>query len=69
VWIVLALQVVWYALQAGGVQEAESRLYSFRKCGGSGCPYAASWLANVNFYRKIPWWLDSTKMEAASFNM
>ncbi|KAJ1421707.1 hypothetical protein B484DRAFT_119916, partial [Ochromonadaceae sp. CCMP2298] len=45
------------------------RVYGLRKCSGSGCPYAASWLAHVNLYRRIPWWLDTTKMEAASFNV
>lgn len=49
--------------------EGKERIYGFKKCSGSGCPYAASWLAHVNLYRRIPWWLDSTKMEAASFNM
>jgi hypothetical protein len=45
------------------------RVYALKKCGGGGCPYTASWLAHVNLYRRLPWWLDSTKMEAASFNM
>ena len=50
-------------------EEGKERIYGLKKCSGSGCPYAASWLAHVNLYRRIPWWLDSTKMEAASFNM
>ena len=49
--------------------DTSERIYGMKKCSGSGCPYTASWLAHVNLYRKIPWWLDSTKMEAASFNM
>eukprot|EP01032_Pedospumella_encystans_P012089 gene12089-14008_t len=50
-------------------EEGKERIYGLKKCSGSGCPYAASWLAHVNLYRRIPWWLDSTKMEAASFNI
>jgi hypothetical protein len=49
--------------------EEKDRVYFLKKCAGAGCPYTASWLAHVNLYKKIPWWLDSTKMEAASFNM
>jgi hypothetical protein len=49
--------------------ETQDRVYFMKKCGGPGCPYTASWLAHINLYKKIPWWLDSTKMEAASFNM
>ena len=56
------------AVEADALESAE-RVYGMKKCSGSGCPYTASWLAHVNLYRKIPWWLDSTKMEAASFNM
>ena len=50
-------------------EETKERIYGMKKCSGSGCPYTASWLAHVNLFRRIPWWLDSTKMEAASFNM
>lgn len=57
------------AEDAAANTETEERVYSMKKCSGSGCPYTASWLAHVNLYRRIPWWLDSTKMEAASFNM
>jgi hypothetical protein len=46
-----------------------SRLYEFKKCSGAGCPYTASWLINTNLYSKAEWWLHSTKMEAASFNI
>ena len=38
-----------------------------RKVSGSGCPYAASWLAHINLYKKLTWRIDNTKMEAASF--
>lgn len=33
----------------------ERRIYDFRKVGGAGCPYTASWLANINLYRRIVW--------------
>lgn len=45
------------------------RIYFLKKCAGAGCPYTASWLIHVNLYRKLTWWLDVTKMEAASFNV
>ena len=45
------------------------RIYSFKQVGGAGCPYTASWLAHVNLYRTITWYVDSTKMEAASFRI
>jgi len=44
-----------------------SKLYGLKKCAGSGCPYTASWLAHINLYRKLSWWLHSTKMEEATF--
>lgn len=47
----------------------ESRVYDFTKCTGPGCPYTASWLAHTGLYQKTHWWMESTKMEAASFNM
>jgi hypothetical protein len=50
-------------------QGATDRIYFLKKCGGAGCPYTASWLIHVNLYRKLTWWLDVTKMEAASFNV
>ena len=57
-------------LAATGEQaDSENRIYFMKKCNGAGCPYTASWLAHINLYRKLPWWLDITKMEAASFNM
>jgi hypothetical protein len=45
------------------------RLYFMKKLGGAGCPYMASWLVHVNHFRRVKWWIDITKMEAASFNM
>jgi hypothetical protein len=48
---------------------SNERIYFMKRCGGAGCPYTASWLSHINLYRTIPWWLESTKMEAASFNM
>ena len=47
----------------------ESRVYHMKKCKGAGCPYTASWLSHINLYRRVGWFLDSTKMEAASFNI
>jgi len=49
--------------------ETQERMYDFKKCSGSGCPYMASWLVNVNLFSRAEWWLHSTKMEAASFNI
>jgi hypothetical protein len=53
--------------QNSSSEEETERLYEFKKCGGAGCPYTASWLISVNLYRQIDLWLHSTKMEAASF--
>ena len=47
----------------------EARVYHMKKCKGAGCPYTASWLSHVNLYRRVGWFLESTKMEAASFNI
>ena len=49
--------------------EEEQRVYDFRRCYGADCPYAASWLATTNLFSKSHWWMESTKMEAASFNV
>jgi hypothetical protein len=51
-----------------GVEGAD-RTYWFRKVGGAGCPYAGSWLIDTNLFIKSHWWLTSTKMEEASFNI
>lgn len=49
---------------------AESaRVYGAKRCRGGGCPYTASWLAHVNLYKRTGWYLTSTKMETASFNI
>ena len=45
------------------------RQYWFKKCRGSGCPYTGSWLSHINLYKRVGWHLESTKMEAASFNI
>lgn len=45
------------------------KLYELKKCRGGGCPYAASWLLDINFYFNIHWYLWSTKMEEASFRV
>ena len=50
-------------------ESEDRRIYDFKKVGGAGCPYTASWLAHINLYRRITWYLDSTKMEAASFQV
>lgn len=47
----------------------DARIYDMKKCHGAGCPYTASWLNHINLYRKANWWLDSIKMEAASFSI
>ena len=53
-----------------GSNDIESqRVYGLKRCSGGGCPYTASWLADINLYRQLPWYMDSTKMEAASFTM
>jgi hypothetical protein len=46
-----------------------TRVYHFKRCRGSGCPYTASWLSHINLYRRVGWHLESTKMETASFNI
>lgn len=51
------------------MSEDEERVYFMKKITGAGCPYTASWLIHTNLYRKTPWWIDITKMEAASFNV
>lgn len=52
-----------------GMTEESKRLYDFSKVNGAGCPYTASWLAHINLFIKSHWWMESTKMEAASFNI
>ena len=48
---------------------SDTMVLEFSKVNGAGCPYTASWLANVNLFSKAHWWMESTKMEAASFNI
>ena len=45
------------------------RIYFLKRVNGAGCPYTASWLVHINLYRKVTWYLDITKMEAATFSM
>lgn len=45
------------------------RLYFMKRLGGAGCPYTASWFIHINHFRRVTWWIDITKMEAASFNV
>ena len=47
----------------------EESVYKLRKCGGAGCPYAAAWFVDVYTYITSKWYLHSTKMEQASFNI
>jgi hypothetical protein len=41
--------------------------YALSRCRGGGCPYSASWLLHIDFYRRLNWFLWSTKMEEATF--
>eukprot|EP01040_Poterioochromonas_malhamensis_P022469 gene22469-27344_t len=45
------------------------RIYFLKRVNGAGCPYTASWLVHINLYRKVTWYLDITKMEAATFSI
>lgn len=47
----------------------QKRVYFLKKVNGPGCPYTASWLIHIDLYRRVTWYLDITKMEAATFNM
>jgi hypothetical protein len=47
----------------------QKRVYFLKKVNGAGCPYTASWLIHIDHYRRITWYLDITKMEAATFNV
>lgn len=69
--LLLHFCVCIFSIDTTGSNETDSnsRIFFLKKCNGAGCPYTASWLAHINLYRKLPWWLDITKMEAASFNM
>ena len=41
-----------------------ARVYWLRKCSGSGCPYAASWLAHINLFKKV-----NNKKQVFSFKL
>jgi hypothetical protein len=47
----------------------QPRIYFLKKVSGPGCPYTASWLAHVNLYMRVKYWIDITKMEAATFTL
>ena len=40
-----------------------------RKCRGGACPYMAAWLIHTNLYKRMNWYLRSTKMEEAAFRV
>lgn len=42
---------------------------NMKKCKGGACPYMAAWLTHINMYRRVAWYLYSTKMEEASFKI
>jgi hypothetical protein len=78
IWLLLCVLVA-ISISVSVVAEVESqsnasadnseRIYFLKKCGGAGCPYTASWMIHIGLFRKLTWWLDITKMEAASFNV
>lgn len=49
--------------------DTEGRVYFLKRVSGPGCPYTASWLSHINLYRKVKYFIDITKMEAATFSM
>eukprot|EP01031_Cornospumella_fuschlensis_P030984 gene30984-37447_t len=51
------------------IDSKQERIYFLKKVVGPGCPYTASWLAHVNLYRRVKYWIDITKMEAATFSL
>eukprot|EP01036_Dinobryon_divergens_P031463 gene31463-40863_t len=65
------LLLLWLAKgsETNNTSSSGPRIYFLKRCSGAGCPYTASWLAHVNLYRRIPWAMESTKMESASFNI
>ena len=67
--LILVLMCLGASQAADEPPAAKSRIYDMTKCAGAGCPYTASWLAHINLVRRLTWYLDSTKMEAASFVM
>ena len=34
---------------------SDTRIYHFKKCGGAGCPYTASWLVHINLFKRANW--------------
>ena len=43
--------------------------YNLKYNNDPGCSYTASWLAHINLYRKISFFVDICRAEAASFEM
>jgi hypothetical protein len=71
--VLLVLLVTLIPVAVGGGAEGtgkeESVVLQFNKVAGAGCPYTASWLVDTSLFMKAQWWMESTKMEAASFNI
>jgi len=44
-------------------------MYKIKKCGGASCPYAASWLVDINLLYLIDFKLDAEWMEQASYRL
>lgn len=44
-----------------------SRVYHFKKCGGAGCPYTASWLVHVNLYKRANWYISLILIKKSTF--
>lgn len=40
-----------------------------RSVTGPGCPYAAAWMTHVSLFCSTKWFMESTKMETATFNI
>eukprot|EP01038_Epipyxis_sp_PR26KG_P006295 gene6295-8669_t len=47
----------------------ETRVYEFTYNNEAGCSYTAQWMAEVNLFRRIPFWMDISRAEAASFEI
>lgn len=43
--------------------------YNLKYSNDAGCSYTASWLAHINLYRRISFFVDICRAEAASFEM
>jgi hypothetical protein len=47
--------------------ERDPQVIELRRTKGSACPYAGAWLASVKLHYQVRYWMESTKMEAATF--